>query len=78
MTETKNLSALSELRGSTLWAYYNLNENDFSRQLQLAKTRHEVKAGDPICCIVRPLSMSWVDDARPWDRGGLSLMGPIP
>ncbi len=53
----RDLSALSQLRGNVLWCYYDQVLNDFNRQIELSRARHDVEADDKICCICRPLSM---------------------
>ncbi len=58
----RDLSALSQLKGNVLWCYYDQAINDFNRQIELSRARHEVEADDKICCICRPMSIKNVTE----------------
>ena len=57
-----DLSIFSEMKSGILWAYYDTDLNDFTQQMELAKAKHGVKSGDPVCCICRPMSIKNVTE----------------
>lgn len=55
MIDSLSLAVFSELKGNTLWCFYNQALSDWDKQVMAARQRHVLAEDNPVTVICRPM-----------------------